>query len=199
VPGRYTVTLEQRVDGETNVLAGPAEFEAKVLGAPSLPATERESKLAFQQQAGRLQRAALGAARAAAEAAERLEVLKYASEVTPGVSSGTRDEIRDMEVRLLDLRHELEGDPTRSSRSEPAVPGILDRVGAVVGGQWSNTAAPTGTQRAQLALANDLFTAMVERLRKLVDEELPALEDRLEAAGVPWTPGRGVPSWPAEH
>ena len=29
--------------------------------------------------------------------------------------------------------------------------------------------------------------------RRLVEQELPALERKLEAAGVPWTPGRGVP------
>ena len=65
-----------------------------------------------------------------------------------------------------------------------------------MGGQWSNTSRPTGTQREQLALASDLFGSMVEDLRQLVDVDLPHLEDRLEEAGVPWTPGRGVPRWP---
>jgi len=43
---------------------------------------------------------------------------------------------------------------------------------------------------------SDLFADMVEELRQLVDVDLPHLEDRLEDAGVPWTPGRGVPRWP---
>ena len=77
------------------------------------------------------------------------------------------------------------------------MPGIVSRVQTVVGGQWSNTSAPTETQREQLAVATDLFAAMVEDLRELVDVAVPALEDRLEQAGVPWTPGRGVPRWPA--
>lgn len=101
-----------------------------------------------------------------------------------------------MELALTDLRELLTGDRTRSRRSEPAMPGIVSRVQTVVGGQWSNTASPTGTQREQLALASDLFAGMVEELRQLVDVDLPHLEDRLDAAGVPWTPGRGVPRWP---
>lgn len=76
------------------------------------------------------------------------------------------------------------------------MPGIVGRVQTVVGGQWSNTSTPTGTQRDQLELASDLFGAMVEDLRQLVDVDLPELEERLEEAGVPWTPGRGVPRWP---
>lgn len=101
-----------------------------------------------------------------------------------------------MELALTDLRELLNGDRTRSRRSEPEMPGIVSRVQTVVGGQWSNTASPTGAQREQLALASDLAAGMVEDLRQLVDVDLPHLEDRLEDAGVPWTPGRGVPRWP---
>ena len=196
LPGTYTVTLQQRVDGVTTVLAGPEPFRVEVLGTPSLPEADREAKLAFQREAGRLQRAVLGAARAAGDAAERLEIIKYAVEVTPGVEQDLRTEVRAMELALTDLRELLTGDRTRSRRSEPAIPGIMSRVQTVVGGQWSNTASPTGTQREQLALASDLFAGMVEDLRQLVDSDLPHLEDRLDAAGVPWTPGRGVPRWP---
>jgi len=166
----------------TTVLAGPEPFEVEVLGTPSLPQADREAKLAFQREAGRLQRAVLGAARAAADAADRLEIIKHAVEITPGVEQDLRTEVRAMELALTDLRELLTGDRTRSRRSEPAMPGIVSRVQTVVGGQWSNTASPTGTQREQLALASDLFAGMVEELRQLVDVDLPHLEDRLDAA-----------------
>jgi photosystem II stability/assembly factor-like uncharacterized protein len=196
LPGTYTVTLETRVDGVVTALAGPDRFEVRVLGTPSLPEADREEKLAFQRETGRLQRAVLGAARAATDAAERLELIKHAVQVTPGVDPGLRAEVRAMELELTDLRELLNGDRTRTRRSEPGMPGIVGRVQTVVGGQWSNTSTPTGTQRDQLELASDLFGAMVEDLRQLVDVDLPELEERLEEAGVPWTPGRGVPRWP---
>ncbi len=196
LPGTYTVTLEGRVDGATTRLAGPDPFEVAVLGSPSLPAADREAKLEFQRETGRLQRAVLGASRAASDAAEKLEVIKHAVEITPGVDPDLRAQVRAMELGLTDLRELLDGDRTRPNRSEPGMPGIVSRVQTVVGGQWSNTSRPTATQRDQLDLASDLFGAMVEDLRQLVDVDLPNLEDRLEAAGVPWTPGRGVPRWP---
>ena len=37
---------------------------------------------------------------------------------------------------------------------------------------------------------------MYPELQRLVEADLPALEERLEAAGVPWTTGRALPSWP---
>ncbi len=196
LPGAYTVTLEKRVDGATTRLAGPEPFEVVVLGSPSLPAADRDAKLAFQRETGRLQRAVLGASRAASAAAEKLEVIKHAVEITPGVDPDLRAEVRSMELALTDLRELLDGDRTRSNRSEPGMPGIVGRVQTVVGGQWSNSSSPTGTQREQLDLASDLFGSMVEDLRQLVDVDLPNLQDRLEAADVPWTPGRGVPRWP---
>ena len=39
------------------------------------------------------------------------------------------------------------------------------------------------------------FPGIRARLTVLLDETLPSLEDQAEAAGAPWTPGRGVPGW----
>lgn len=198
VPGTYTVSLEQRVDGATTPLAGPVPFEVEVLGTSGLPPADRQAKLAFQRQTGALQRAVLGASRAAADAAERLEFIKRAVEITPEVDPSLRAEARDLELRLLDLREALNGDPTRARRSEAAMPGIVDRVQTVVGGQWSNTSAPTDTQRRNLEIAGREYGAIADDLRELVEVRVPALEDRLDEAGVPWTPGRGVPHWPPQ-
>ena len=76
------------------------------------------------------------------------------------------------------------------------MPGLVGRVQTVVGGQWSNTSAPTTTQRRNLEIAAEEFRGVIDELTELVEVSLPALEDRLEEAGVPWTPGRGVPRWP---
>jgi hypothetical protein len=44
----------------------------------------------------------------------------------------------------------------------------------------------------QYRIASDLFSAVVEDIRQLVDVDVPALESRLEAMGIRWTTGRGV-------
>ena len=44
-------------------------------------------------------------------------------------------------------------------------------------------------------VASEGFSAVVEDIRQLVDVDVPALQSRLEAMGIRWTTGRGVPSW----
>ena len=60
-------------------------------------------------------------------------------------------------------------------------------------GNRLSTYGPTPTHRRQFEIAKDQFAALREQLTQLVDTDLPALEAQLDAAGVPWTPGRGVP------
>ena len=65
----------------------------------------------------------------------------------------------------------------------------------IVFGHWSSTSAPTATHRKNYEIAETEFSAMLDDLRTLVEQDLVALEQRLEAAGAPWTPGRGIPRW----
>ena len=58
----------------------------------------------------------------------------------------------------------------------------------------NTTQPPTTTFRQGYDWAAAAFTDTLEDLRAL-DERLGALEDALEAAGAPWTPGR-FPEWP---
>ena len=39
------------------------------------------------------------------------------------------------------------------------------------------------------------FAKLLEKMRQVIDVELRQLEAKMEAAGLPWTPGREVPRW----
>jgi hypothetical protein len=52
---------------------------------------------------------------------------------------------------------------------------------------------PTATHRRAFEIATREFLEIDAELRTLIDVDLPALETRMEAAGVPWTPGRPLP------
>ena len=195
VPGTYTVSISKRVDGEVTELVPPTPFEVEPLGLPTLPPADREALLAFQKQTGRLQRAVMGANAAAGEAANRLKYIKRTIETTPGLDAGLRTEARTLELRLMDLRERFSGDRTLPRRSEPAPPGIMSRIQQIIFGHWSSTSAPTTTHRKNYEIAEAEFSEMLDELRTLVEQDLVALEQRLEAAGAPWTPGRGVPRW----
>lgn len=95
-------------------------------------------------------------------------------------------------IALDSLRWRLTGDRIRARMSEPAVPSIRERVGYVTGGHWDTRQGPTEIQRRSLEIAREGFAAVRDDLAALV-ERISDLEEALEAAGAPWTPGRGLP------
>jgi hypothetical protein len=197
VPGTYSVSLAKVVDGEVTELAGPESFDAVPLMNATLPAEDRAELLAFQKKTARLQRAVLGAVRAADEAQLRIDHLQQGIVDTPAAGPELAARARELEERLLDLRITLEGDPVIRGASEPTAPGIVDRVDQIVSGHWTSTAAPTGTHRESYQHAAAEFGEFLPELQRLIEEDLKQLEDELEALGGPWTPGR-VPRWQPE-
>jgi len=193
-PGPYTVSLAKRMHGVTTPLGEPRTFETVPLGMATLPATDLEAVLAFQLQTARLQRAVMGAVRAAGEAQNRIDHIERALLNAPDAAPSLTDRALALDERLKDLRIGLQGDPTISSRSEPTPPSVTSRVSRIIWGGWNSTSAPTGTQRESYAVAAAAFAEVLAELRQLVEVDLTALEADLEAAGGPWTPGR-IPSW----
>jgi hypothetical protein len=64
----------------------------------------------------------------------------------------------------------------------------------VVGATWTAIAPPTGTHREEYENAARDFTKVLAELRRVVETDLRAIEERAETAGAPWTPGR-LPRW----
>ncbi|MGD2216675.1 MAG: hypothetical protein PVJ64_07960 [Gemmatimonadales bacterium] len=197
VPGTYTVTLEKLVDGVLSSLGEPQSFEARPLGLATLPAADRAALLAFQSKAGRLQRAVLGAERVVEETQDQLDYIQQALIDAPQAGPELFGTVRQLEMRLADIKLELSGDQTVTSRFEYAPLSIADRLDRAVGGFWSSS-APTTTHQRSYEIAGRAFQGALERLRVLVEEDMESLGDELEAIGAPWTPGRGVPKWSFE-
>jgi uncharacterized coiled-coil protein SlyX len=191
------VSLAKRVGGVVTPLGEPKTFDAVPLGTASLPAADRKALLDFEEKTGRLQRAVLGAAKAAGEAQTRIDHLKKALAETPGADPKLQTEVRAIEARLKDLQEALNGDTTLASRNEPTPPSIVDRVQTIVTGHWDATSAPTATHHRNYDIAAQQFAPVLEKLRTLSVVDLKKLEDSAEAAGAPWTPGR-VPDWKPE-
>ena len=139
----------------------------------------------------------LGSVQAAGEAQTRLSHIKKALTDTPAADPGLRGEALALEARLKDLQVALTGDATVASHNEPTPPSIVDRVQGVVYGHWLSTSEATQTHRRGYEIAAAQFSDLLGKLRTLIEVDLKRLEDRAEAAGAPWTPGR-VPDWRPE-
>ncbi|HXO20465.1 MAG TPA: glycosyl hydrolase [Thermoanaerobaculia bacterium] len=194
-PGTYKVSLAKRVGGKVTPLGEPQTVVAAPLGIGSLPAEDRAALVAFERDTARLQRVVMGAVRAAAEAKTRLDHIDKALLDTPAADPRLAEEARSLRVRLTDLQAALVGDSVIASHNEPTPPSIVERVQGVVEGHWSSSAAATQVQLDAYASARDEFAPALAKLHTLIDVDLKKLEDQMEAAGAPWTPGR-VPTLP---
>jgi photosystem II stability/assembly factor-like uncharacterized protein len=191
VPGTFSISMAKRVDGVLTSSGKAQTFTVESLGLQSLPAKDRKVLLAFQEKAGELQRAMKGASAAANEARRRLKFIKKALLDTPKADPRLGDEARVLEKRLLDIGMKIYGDLTLSYRSEPRLPSLMDRVN----GQVNATTGITNTTKRNYDIAAAEFEKLLEELRQVIETDLKKLEEKLEAAGAPWTPGRGVPEW----
>jgi hypothetical protein len=195
LPGKYTISLEKRYDQTTTELVSPTPFEVEALNLATLPPADRQAIIAFAKQTGELQRAALGTLEALNDGLNQVTTIKRIIEQTPTLPLNLRHEARRLELKLLDLREQFTGDPTKSGRNEPAPAGLIDRIETIIEGHWTTTSAPTSSHRRNYEIAAGEFEGALASLRPLLERDLPTLHDTLEAAGAPWAPGRKLPTW----
>lgn len=192
--GKYTVTLSKLVDGRFTDLGEPQTFTTRGLGLAGVAETDAGAALDFERKVAGLQRAVLGAAGSIADTQKRIDLLQKALLDTPKADPSLAASLLSLEDRLKDLNERLNGDAVVSRYNEPTASSIVDLVQRVVEGQWSTSAAPTKTQRDAYATAAEAFTPLLADLRRLIEMDLKAVEQQMESAGAPWTPGR-LPVW----
>ena len=190
-PGRYQASLAFQVDGVMKPVAGPVSFEVKPLDADRLTPAQWAEFSAFCTRMGEAQRRAMGASERVTEAQNRLDHLRKALLETPAADATLLVRARAFHGELKDLRCLLSGDASVASRQEPTAPGILDRIGNVTGSVWGITQLPTASQVQNLAWAEEGLKALNGKLDATL-AGLKALEDALEAAKAPYTPGRAT-------
>ena len=191
VPGKFSVTLAKIADGVTTTLAGPQTFVVESLNLASLPEKDKTTLLDFQKKAGELQRAMMGAGAAAEDALKSLQYIKKALLDAPKADPRLAETAQALSDRIQKEIVVLYGDMTRGQRSEPAEPSLMERVTA----QLDATGPITATAKRGYEIAADGFEKLLEEMRQAIDVDLKKLQSELEAAGAPWTPGRGVPVW----
>jgi photosystem II stability/assembly factor-like uncharacterized protein len=197
LPGTYVARLSMRVRGVVTELSAPQKFTASALGVTSLPASDRVALAEFQKKVANLQRAILGAGKVLDDVKSRIALLRKAIQDAPGAPANLQDTVATVENRMNELLRLLRGDGTLRARNEGTPPSITERIENITGDQWQSTSAPTQTQIDAYRIAGEEFLPLLGGLRTLVDVQLKGVENILEKAGAPWTPGR-IPEWKPE-
>jgi photosystem II stability/assembly factor-like uncharacterized protein len=194
-PGTYTVSLAKRVDGVLTELGKSRSFEVVPLhDGGTLPGASPTQVAVFMKQLADLQRQIEGAGSAIEQTDKRLKAILETLMRSTVPDATLDDEARSLSRQLADLKLRLLGSRERGRKGDPGPVSISRRVQVVVFGNRYSTHGPTATHTRSLAIAEEEFADVRRQLDRLIETDLPALEQRLDAAGVPWTPGRSIPA-----
>lgn len=189
LPGKYTVTLMKRQQGQVEALSPPQTFTLKLLNNSPEITQDREVLLAVQKRAGELFRQVKGATSAYTALESRLKHLKAAIAVAPATTEAQAQKARELYTQLTQVGILLNGDTTVSSRQEPVAWSVNQRTSiiySIVSGSQNKVSA---NHLTSLDIAEAEYHRVAELFSRL-NTDLTKLEAELERIGVPWTPGR---------
>ncbi len=188
-PGEYSVSMASRVDGKISPLAGPVTFRVTPMVEHALPGASPEAMTAFALRLDDMERR-VGGGEAAVEAGiERIKAIQETL-VRATVDAALITRADDFAKRLKLLQERLEGDDRRNIMNEDGPVSIQRRVSVAFYGTHYSTYGPTPTHKRSLEIAEQQYVVWKRELDAILKDELPAFETQLDAAGVPWTPGR---------
>jgi photosystem II stability/assembly factor-like uncharacterized protein len=187
VPGTYSVTVAQRVDGVVTPIGAKQTIE--VLNDPigTVTMADHAARAKFMTRQRELQRQVSGSVELATATQTRLDAMKRAADQTPTVPVAVQGDVRAAIQALRGILEALRGDDILAARNEGTPPSLSDRVGVDMG---RTLGVPTNTMERDLAIVAEQLGPQVTALRTLVQETIPKIEAALEKAGAPYTPGR---------
>ncbi len=194
-PGNYTVDITQMVDGEITELVGATPLAIEPLGFEDFSEPDRAEIVQFCRQASKLAIAVNAASSLADQAEEQLDAMEQLVESTPELDLTMLNDIRAVKTGLADVMEKFNGDPTRTRRNESDYPGFAGRISTMMFGAMGSYEGPTGTHRSQYDIIDAEFSEALVTLREILDSDIPGLQQKLDEAGAPWTPGRKIPDW----
>ncbi|MCJ7555597.1 MAG: glycosyl hydrolase [Gammaproteobacteria bacterium] len=191
-PGSYTVTLNRRIDGKLEASGQSQVFNLVSIREPVLAGSEQGQRVDFSRRVDELSRKVNGAASALGELSTSLDAVKD-SLLRSTADHSLYTQAQALQQKAKRLTQSIKGNEQRQMMSGGGQVAIAQRLAVAGIGSRTSAYGPTQTQRESLAIAEEEFAALEPELDALVNQEMPELKRQMNAGGVPWTPGRGVP------
>ena len=191
VPGTFSVSMQKRVDGVLSDLGQRQSFEVVSIREPTLPGSTQEQRVVFETQIDELMRASGGTVMAIDEISVELDAVKEV--LARSTADASLYEIANsIKQRITIQRERLSGNETRDNFKDLGEVPLRDRIMHARYRPGQNAYGPTPEQRKSLQTGRALYDDVFQQLTQIIDVEYAGLKEALDAARVPWSPGRGV-------
>jgi photosystem II stability/assembly factor-like uncharacterized protein len=154
VPGKYNVTLSQRVGGVVAQMGSPVTFNVVMDPQLSYTAADQAARWQFQQKLQALRRDLSGWLELANSTMPRIDAMIRALDATPAAPHSLHAQTRALRKRLSDILAELRGDRALGVRSVATPVAVSERVNTISSEETRTLGRPTGTHEEQVQIAN---------------------------------------------
>lgn len=192
-PGDYTVSLATRINGVLKDTGQQTAIHVKLMRQNSLATASPEKVVAFGKRLDKLMRKGNGADSAMKTLLTELGAIKKTL-LRSAANNELRNRARALELEVMDLQLQLSGDERRGLAGASGPVSVAQRTSVAQLGTAFSTYGPTPMHERSLEIGEQGFAGIKTALERIFDTDMPALRKALDDAGVPWTPGRGVPA-----
>ncbi len=193
-PGTYTATLMKQHNGQFETLSETQSFNVKPLRSGALKGKPVEETVAFWKRLSGLQRQ-LGAANSKLSAAmKRTEHMDEALARSTAMPGELDQQLLAVKKQLDQLNFQFNGHVSKQEIGEKGKHMTVgDRLGVALLGTALSTYGPTPTHVEAVEIAESEYQASHNQLKKLIEQTIPQLEQKIYDAGAPWIPGGDLP------
>ncbi len=192
MPGKYYITAFKVVDGKQIPLPGKQEISYIPLSGKKFTDSEMKGIYAFFDKFKALNKELSSVSSIMEKMNEGIRYMRKAVAETRKDNGDFLAEILTLENKLKEISDELRGDSTRSSRNEPAKPGISNyfwdlgsKVGAVL-------RPIRDYDISSLKRVKEMFAPVKNKVKLLFETDFKKLIKQAGELGSPWIPGFGL-------
>ncbi len=194
LPGTYKISVSRMYDNQFTELIPSTPFDVKFLENKYLNISELEELNAFTRDLNQFVRVLRGFELIFSETQNRVNLLEGAINGSSVYFSDMQQQLFGLQDTLRYIQEVLYGNQSMQSRNRDVAPGLSNRVNDIIYGLWNAQSSPSRVANDSYAIAKQQFLPVYELLKVIYETTIPAMEEKLEKAGAPYTPGR-FPIW----
>lgn len=189
-PGVYSVSLYKVVNGQNvTQISGPVNFTISPHISGTFEYLDKNALEAYNLKLTTLRSNVFTTEEKYRELISKVKLQKEAILVSGKTSLSDLSTIKSIENTFVEIELALYGDKVRASRDMETLPGITGRVESVVYSMYNTTSGPSGTFLASIEYAEKELEKVQDKL-KAINKKVAEIDDHLQRAGAPYTPGR---------
>ncbi len=190
-PGSFSVSMQRRVDGVLSDLDQSQRFDVVSIRKPTLTGSTQEQRVVFDNQVNELARATEGTVKTIDAIVGELDAAKEVL-LSSTADPSLYEIANSIQKRIQAERDRLTNNEARQLYNDFDEMTVTTRLFHARFAPTTNAYGPTPAQCGSLRIARSLYDDVTRQLSNLVDVEYAGLKVALDAAGVPWSPGRGI-------